>query len=279
MPTTSQYTQPSKRTAKKKAGLQPTQPLDVFQSPIDWMTGWPNPNYRSPYNPLENASVESTGNTLSGLTGYVDAYNTVAGPSANTGGGTGTTSTLPTDPWGGFAGENFKPGGQGILEDQPRIIIREALKRMGYNADDGMLDLLQKDAGKLESLAMLGMGAGSDPNSQNYEDYLNFANEWVKGQLAPGGAPPDGMELIQRILDAPEGSALKAALDSGDPQQQAGNFLQLMEAATMGQTPMMRQALGSLLQDKVYDWLADKANGDTSMLPDFLQRNGKGILR
>lgn len=195
------------------------------------------------------------------------------------GGGAGNGS-VPTDPWTGFAG-TFAPGGQPILEDKPEVIINEALKQMGFNPDSGMMALMKDDAQALQWLAMLTLGTG-DANSQDFEDYLNFANDYVKRQMTPGGPGMDANAMMQTILDAPKGSAVYALMNEATtPQEQANIVKGLMSAAIMGKTPLMRQAMQNRLESSTNDWLAQKAMGTggyDGSLANFLQRGGGGFF-
>jgi len=194
--------------------------------------------------------------------------------------GGGGNGDVPTDPWTGFAG-NFAPGGQPILEDDPQVIINEALKGMGFNPNSGMMALMKDDADALQWLAMLTLGTG-DANSQDFEDYLNFANDYVKRQMTPGGPGMDANAMMRTILDAPEGSAVRALMeDATTPQEQANIVKGLMSAAIMGKTPLMRQAMQNRLEVATNDWLAEKAKGTggyEGTLANFIQRGGGGFF-
>lgn len=179
--------------------------------------------------------------------------------------------------WTGFA-KDYTGTGADILYDDPRILVRDTLKQMGYNPNDGLMDLLGEKAGDLQYLAMLGLGAGADSaNSQTTENYINFANEWAKNMTTPGAGMPDYNQMIQSILDAPEGSAIKAALEGGTPQEQAAMLNNLVQVASGSMTPLMQRALGRVMQDRTDDWLSTKAKGGKDPLANWLQQGGKGI--
>jgi len=192
--------------------------------------------------------------------------------------GTGTPGTLPTDDWSGFAG-NYAGVASDFFDSDPQIFIRDAMKAAGFNPDDGLMELMEDKAGMLQFLAMMGMGA--DPDSLNEvtpENYLNFINQWTKDMLTPGKGTGDIWGMVQRVLDAPEGSALNAYLQDGTPQQQAEALNTLVSVATASLPSVFRQAIGGMMEDKTNDWLSTKAKGKKNILADFLQQGGGGIL-
>lgn len=215
------------------------------------------------------------------------AYNTltgsqIGGPGTSVtygnGGGGGAAAGLPQDPMSGFAG-NYTGAGLDILYSDPQVIVRDAMKAAGFNPNDGLMALMEDKAGMLQFLAMLGMGA--DPDSLNQvtpENFLNFSEQWVKDMLTPGKGSGDVWGMVQRILDAPEGSALQGYLQDGTPQQQAEALNTLVSVATASLPPVFRQAIGGMMEDRTNDWLSSKAKGKKNILADFLQSGGGGLL-
>lgn len=192
----------------------------------------------------------------------------------NSAGGTGN----PQDPWSGFAG-NYAGVASDFFDSDPQIFVRDAMKAAGYSPDDGLMGLMEDKAGMLQFLAMMGMGA--DPKSLNEitpENYLNFINQWTKDMLTPGKGSGDVWGMVQRVLDAPEGSALKAYLQDGTPQQQAEALNTLVSVATASLPGVFRKAIGGMMEDKTNDWLSSKAKGKKNILADFLQQGGGGLL-
>jgi hypothetical protein len=234
--------------------------------------------------PASLASSRQPTNTTTNPNNFVvNAYNTVAG--GGTGGlgqaGSAVTGSVAGDGMAkrhGFA-SNYAGVGDSILYDNPEILVRDTLKGMGYSPDSGLSDLLGKDAGQLQYLLMLANGAQPGSlNSQDTEDYINYANKWAKSMVTPGGAVPDTQAMLQEILDAPEGSALKAMLTNGTPQEQAQALNTLVQVAASGLTPLMQKALAGRLQDRTTDWLSTQAKGGKSPLADYLQQGGMGYL-
>jgi len=191
------------------------------------------------------------------------------------GGGEGS---VPKKDWEGFAGD-FSEIGMPILYDNPELISNEVLKNMGFNSRSGMMDLAAERAQDLQYLAMMTLGMGGQ-NSNDPDDFLNFANETIRGMMDPGGKGTlDSAALIQRVLDAPQGSALKGLLETGDPQQQAAILNNLIMAASGSKTPLMQRAMQGVLEDRSNQWLTQNAKGsDVGFLADWLQRGGKGIF-
>lgn len=201
-----------------------------------------------------------------------------AGSPLGGGGGGGGAAGIPQDPWSGFAG-NYAGVASDFFDSDPQIFIRDAMKAAGFNPNDGLMELMEDKAGMLQFLAMMGMGA--DPDSLNEvtpENYLNFINQWTKDMLTPGKGTGDIWGMVQRVLDAPEGSALSAYLQDGTPQQQAEALNTLVSVATASLPSVFRQAIGGMMEDKTNDWLSTKAKGKKSILADFLQQGGGGIL-
>lgn len=183
-----------------------------------------------------------------------------------------------TTPMTGFASQ-YAPGLTDILYSDPRIMVRDKLKSMGYNTDSGIMDLIGNDADALQYLAMLSGGAQPGSlNSQEDNQFINFAGDWTKNAVTPGGGSMDSSGLMQTILDAPGGSALAAALAGGTPQEQAAMLNNMVQAAAGGMTPLMQRVLGNVMQDRTDDWLSTQAKGENSTLADYLQRGGNGIL-
>lgn len=190
----------------------------------------------------------------------------------------GGEGSVPTTDWTGFAG-NFSEIGMPILYDNPELISNEVLKNMGFNTRSGMMDLAAERAQDLQYLAMMTLGMGGT-NSNDPQDYLNFANETIRGMMDPGGKGAlDSAALIQRVLDAPSGSALKSLLETGDPQQQAAILNNLIMAAAGSKTPLMQRAMQGALEDRSNSWLTQNAKGaDVGFLADWLQKGGKGLF-
>ncbi len=208
-----------------------------------------------------------------------------SGGSGSGGSGSGTGGTGSSgDPAGTskFTGtaSQYAPGLTDILYQNPEIFVRDTLKSMGYNADSGIMDLLGNDAGNLQALAML--TGGSQPgslNSQENNEFINFANDWVKNSVTPGGYGIDSSQMLQTILDSPDGSALAAALTSGTPQDQANMLNNMVGVAAGGMTPLMQSVLGKVMNDRTTDWLSTQAKGSqASNFADWLQQGGGGIL-
>jgi hypothetical protein len=188
----------------------------------------------------------------------------------------GGAGALPMDQWSGFAG-NYTGLGLPILYDNPDVLAKDAMKSLGYNTKDGLLSLAEDQGKYLQFLAMLGMGTGAE-NGVTPENYLNFAQDYFKQLTTPGAGAPDVWGMVQSILDAPGGSALEAYLTDGTPQEQASALNDLVATATMTLPPVFRKAIMGKLEDDTNDWLSSKAKGKKSILSDFLQQGGGGLL-
>jgi hypothetical protein len=194
------------------------------------------------------------------------------------GGGSGTAPGVPQDPWSGFAG-NYAGVASDFFDSDPQIFIRDAMKAAGFDPDDGLMELMENKSGMLQFLAMLGMGSGKDSlQDVTPESYLNFINQWTKDMLTPGKGSGDVWGMVESILDAPGGSALNAYLQDGTPQQQAEALNTLVSVATASLPSVFRQAIGGMMEDRTNDWLSNKAKGKKSILADFLQQGGNGLL-
>ena len=209
-----------------------------------------------------SANITSTAN-VPGLGGHATTIGTDGG-------------SLPMDQWSGFAG-NYTGLGLPILYDNPEVIARDAMKSFGYNTKDGLLSLAEDQGKYIQFLAMLGMGTGAE-NGVTPENYLNFAQDYFKQLTTPGAGAPDVWGMVQSILDAPGGSALEAYLTDGTPQEQASALNDLVATATMSLPPVFRKAIMGKLEDDTNDWLSSKAKGKKSILADFLQQGGGGLL-
>ncbi len=264
---TNPYT-PFQTTATAGYAADPTISPTLLKAYADYMNGTP------PGTVYGKKFTDATGKGVGSVTND-RMYSGSGGGSG--GGGKGGGSGDLFDDWTGFA-EDYTGVGADILYDDPRILVRDTLKQMGYNPNDGLMDLLGDKAGDLQYLAMLGLGAGPDSaNSQTTENYINFANEWAKNMTTPGAGMPDYNQMIQSILDAPEGSAIKAALEGGTPQEQAAMLNNLVQVASGSMTPLMQRALGRVMQDRTDDWLSSKAKGGRDPLANWLQKGGRGI--
>ena len=207
--------------------------------------------------------------------GIAQAYSGGGGGSAGGGGGGG--GGLPLDPWTGFAG-NFAASGLPILYNNPEILARESLKGMGFNPDSGMLDLAEQQAPLLQYLAMLGFGSNPE-NQMTSEQYLNFANDYFKNQMTPGAGSPDVWGMIDNVLSSPEGSALRASLTAGDPEDQAQAFNTLVKVAVSSLPPVFQKAILSKMEDQTTDWLASQTKGTkaaqkTPFIMDYVRPGG-----
>lgn len=193
-----------------------------------------------------------------------------------TGGGGNNGNETPWNDWTGFADDYT--GGIVDLVGNPEILVRDMLKKLGFDADAGAVDALQNDAGMLEMLLLLGATGKDSLGSMTDEDFINFTGDWTKKMTTPGAGTPDAMALIQNILDAPDGSALAESLAAGTPEQQAAFLNQLVGVAGNTLTPLAQRALLSSLEGRTDDWLSDQAKGGKSPLADWLQQGGRGIL-
>jgi len=202
--------------------------------------------------------------------GIAQAYGTGSGSS-------GAAGALPLDPWTGFAG-NFAASGLPILYSNPEILARESLKGMGFNPDSGMLDLAEQQAPMLQYLAMLGFGSNPE-NQMTSEQYLNFANDYFKNQMTPGAGSPDVWGMIDNVLNSPEGSALRASLTGGTPDEQAQSFNTLVKVAVASLPPVFQKAILNKLEDQTTDWLATQTKGSkaaqkTPFIMDYMRPGG-----
>ena len=192
------------------------------------------------------------------------------------GGGSGGDGIF--NEWTGFAGD-YTGGGRDIIFDNPRILVRDMLKKLGFKPDDGMIDILSQDADTMEYLQMLTAGAGKDSlNSLEDEDFINFVGDWAKQMTTPGAGSPDSLAMLQNVLDAPEGSALAALMADGTPQQQAAMLNNLIAVAGGSLTPLAQRALMASLEGKTDDWLSSKAKGGKDPLANWIQKGGGGIF-
>lgn len=268
---------------------KPEPPVGGIPNPYTSTPNFANSGYYVPSPSTLAPSALSNANSPISWSAMADAYGRTYGPSSSgggngggSGGGSGGGGGSATDPSNfanreGFA-KNYVGAGDSIIYDDPRILVRDTLKAMGYNPNDGLMDLLGQQAGDLQYLAMLGLGAGPDSaNSQTTENYINFANQWAKNMMTPGAAIPSYEQMIQSILDAPEGSAIKAALEGGTPQEQAAMLNNLVQVAATQLTPLMQRALGRTMQDRTDDWLSSKAKGGKDPLANWLQKGGRGL--
>lgn len=197
---------------------------------------------------------------------------TAGGSSGGTGGGAGSNPL--EKPRTGSASQ-YIPGADPLLYDDPRIIVRDTLKKMGYDTDSGIMDLIGQDADMMPYLAMLALGSGAgSENSQDNNSVFNYMNQWAQNQATPGGATMDPQAAMSAILNAPGGSALKAALTGGTPQQQAQAINQMLSAASMNMSPLMQQALARHMQDQTDDALSAQAHGNKGTILDWLNSNG-----
>lgn len=184
----------------------------------------------------------------------------------------------PFNEWSGNAAD-YVGAGRDILFDEPRILVRDMLKKLGFNPDDGLIDLLSRDANNLEALLMLGSGAQPGSlESMTDEQFINFAGDWAKMMTTPGAGTPDAMAMIQNILDAPAGSALAELLSAGTPQEQAAWLNKMVEVAGGSLTPLAQRALMASLEGRTDDWLSSKAKGGKDPLANYLQKGGRGIM-
>jgi hypothetical protein len=216
--------------------------------------------------------------TLPGMGSTIPGTGGVYGSLSGGGGAPGVAGGPPADPWSGFAG-NYAGVATDFFDSDPQIFIRDAMKAAGFNPDDGLMALMEDKAGMLQFLSLLGAGADADSlQSVTPENYLNFINQWTKDMLTPGKGSGDVWGMVQSILDAPEGSALKAYLQDGTPQQQAEALNTLVSVATSSLPAVYRKAIGGMMEDRTNDWLSTKAKGKKNILAVFLQQGGGGLL-
>jgi hypothetical protein len=288
------YPAPAKNKKKSGTAGSTTGLADAFrkmftdQDPS--LGGWgtmAQANMSPPTYTKENAgNIDALANIYGMMTGGGALNGTApqamaAAPGSGSIGGAGAAASgLAPDPWSGFAGQ-YAAGASNMLWENPEIMIRDMMKQMGLNPNEGMMDVMEGQFGPLmQYIQMLGLGTG-DPNSMTPETLINFTGDWVKDMMTPGKGGGDVWKMIGSVLDAPKGSALAASLESGTPQQQAANLNNLIRAATATMPPIFQQALGDLLEDKTTDWLSQKAKGTggyRGFLSDWLQKGGKGIL-
>lgn len=194
------------------------------------------------------------------------------------GDGSNNGTDTPWNDWTGFADDYT--GGIVDLVANPEILVKDMLKKLGFNADAGAVDALQSQVGQgaMDMLMLMGATGKDSLNSMTDEDFINFVGDWTDRMSTPGAGTPDAMALIQNVLDAPEGSALASAMAAGTPEDQAAFLNRLVQVAGQSLTPMARRALLDSLGGRTDDWLSDQAKGGKSPLPDYLQKGGRGIL-
>lgn len=255
-----------------------TRTWDDLISNASGRSGAPTIAGDSPFSGVPNRSTSAagTGGTATDAILGAGSGGSSGGSSGGTGGGSGTA------PYQGFASQ-YAPGSDvfQMLTRNPEVFVRDTLKAMGYNADSGYMDMLGNGTAKdLQNLAVLTQGTKpGSVNASGDDDYINFANDWIKNQITPGGYGIDSQAMLQSILDAPDGSALAAALAGGTTEEQAYTLNDLVKTATASMTPLMQRILASTMQDRTNDWLSEQAKGShNTSLADYLQQGGGGIL-
>jgi hypothetical protein len=187
---------------------------------------------------------------------------------------------LPMQDWTGFASRYAGGPAADFIESNPEIFIRDMMKEMGFNPDEGLMDMMEQYAENLPWLAYLGLGTG-DPNSYNPGDIINLYGQFTKDMMTPGKGTPDPWKMVQSVLDAPKGSPLDLAITQGNSRDQAAAVNNLIMSAFSSMPPTFQRAVADMLEDKTTDWLASKAKGTggyKGFLSDWLQKGGKGLL-
>jgi hypothetical protein len=188
---------------------------------------------------------------------------------------------VPMDKWTGWAAESgFDADMMDELYADPSLISRQWLKERGWSPTSGRMDSMGEIAELLDFWGAATMGTGG-VGTGNPDDFLNFADMVFQGMMDPGGkGVPDFNQMIANILDAPEGSALKAGLEAGDFGDQANTFNSLIRAASALKTPFMRRAIEGMLENKTDEWMLANTRGrkDANGIADWFQKGGGGFF-
>jgi hypothetical protein len=188
---------------------------------------------------------------------------------------------VPMDKWTGWAAESgFDADMLPYLYDDPSLISRNWLQQQGWSPTSGRMSTMGDIANLLEMWSAATQGTGG-VNTGNPDDFLNFADQVFGGMMDPGGkGVPDFNKMIANILDAPEGSALRAFMETGEFGSEADVFNSLIRSASALKTPFMQRAIENMLQNKTDQWMLANTKGrkDANGIADWFQKGGGGFF-
>lgn len=260
---------------------------DAAGSPYDWSSRPMNyvnaDQYAYPVRP------PGSGATLTPIAAAVKPRSDIPsvpwtpGVTPSAGGGTFNEAPgeVPMDEWTGWAARSgFDADMLPYLYDDPSLISRQWLKEQGFSPESGRMASMGDIANLLEMWQMATQGTGG-VNTGNPDDFLNFADMVFGGMMDPGGkGVPDFNQMIANILDAPEGSALRAMMETGEFGSEADVFNTLIRSAAALKTPAMQRAIENMLRTKTDEWMLANTRGrkDANGIADWFQKGGGGFF-
>lgn len=177
-------------------------------------------------------------------------------------GGGGAAPVAMGAPYQGFAAR-YMPGSAEMLFSNPDVILRDTLRDMGRDPDEGLYYMLEPLAQAANALFALGYGTTSDLGAGSNEAGINFTNDFLRNQATVGGNAVDYNQGLNALHNYEGGSAMDSMLNLANPEDQISNYRGLHAAlANTSLHPVMARAANAFLDARGTDFMSSVARGN-----------------